>query len=78
MKLCTHRVGNVLSLLVRNKVATLTGASKAPQRTRKTKFENILSRVLGSRDPKYPRVVPWDQKILVKIFLILFYADDIL
>ena len=55
-----------------------TGLFSYVKSMEKTIREKFLQSPFWDNDPKYPRVVPWDQNFLVKIILILFYTDDTL
>ena len=48
----------------------LIGALFGSQGSRKPTFENIFGSPFWDSHPEDPKVVPWDQKKLVKIFLI--------
>ena len=55
-----------------------TGLFSHVKTMQKTIREKILQSPFWDNDPKYPRVVPWDQNFVMKIFLILCWYHLVL
>ena len=67
-KLPTQPLGKYLSFLEASIAFEGIGRPRGFRRFRKTHLENILPRGSRDRDPRYPKGVPWDQKIFLKKF----------
>ena len=63
----------VSRFLVSNGSTNGTGCLRGLLRLIKTHFENISGTAFWDRDPRYPNRVPWDQKKILKNFLMESY-----
>ena len=69
----SHRGPAVTRFLVSNGSTNGSGCLRGLLRLVKTHFENISGCPFWDRDPRYPNGAPWDQKKILKNFLMESY-----